>query len=141
MGHDCQLYSVEIDPAMVEAMATKVTDPRLHVIEGDAAKLPQLLEQAGCTGPVDAVISSLGMSLLPPEVRESIFTGIKTVLAPGKPYVQYAYFHARVIVWTGSRGFSQFNIREHLAPHFGQMQRQLVFANVPPAAVYTCSNS
>ncbi len=141
MPHDCRLFSIEIDPAMVEAMATKVSDPRLHVIEGDAAKLPQILEREGCTRPIDAVISSLGMSLLAPEVRESIFAGIKAVLAPGRPYVQYAYFHARVIVWTGSRGFSQFNIREHLAPHFGQMNRQLVFANVPPAAVYTCSNS
>ena len=141
MPHDSRLFSIEIDPAMVEAMGNKLSDTRLHVIEGDAANLPSLLRAAGCDEPIDAVISSLGMSLLPADVRESIFRSIKAVLGPARPYVQYAYFHARVVVWTGSRGFTQFNIREHLAPHFQQMQRQLVFANVPPAAVYTCCNT
>lgn len=138
MAADATLYTVEIDEALVTTASRALVDPRLRWIHGSAADLPAELRRQGETEPIDVVISSLGMSLLPPEIRDAVIAGVTEVLAPGGIYVQYAYFHARAVVWSSERGFSQFNIRRYLRPHFRELRRELVFANVPPAAVYTC---
>lgn len=138
MASDAVLYTVEIDEALVTTASAAILDPRIRWIHGSAADLPAELAARGEDAPIDVVVSSLGMSLLPAEIRDAVIAGVTEVLAPGGIYVQYAYFHARAVVWSSERGFSRFNIRDYLKPHFRELQRELVFANVPPAAVYTC---
>ncbi len=133
-----QIYSVEIDEKMVETASSAIRDPRLRFVHGSAADVHTLLPQLGCERPVDVVISSLGMSLLPDQVRDEVMRSVSQILSPTGVYIQYAYVHARVFVWSPNSGVSRFNIRRYLSPHFGDLRRKVIMANIPPAAVYTC---
>ncbi|MCA9637799.1 MAG: methyltransferase domain-containing protein [Myxococcales bacterium] len=135
---DAEIYSVEIDGKLIESASTSIRDPRLRWIHGSAADLERLLPDHGCAGPVDVVVSSLGMSLLPPELRDAISDAVLRTLAPHGIYIQYAYVHARAMTWSPERGFSRFNIRRYLSPRFGELNRTIIVPNMPPAAVYTC---
>ena len=135
---DARLLAVEIDAAMARRLEDTLPDPRLRVIHGSAADLPAILAAEGVFAPVDAVISGLGMSLLLPEIRDAVLAGVTRVLADDGVFAQFAYLHARAVVWSPSRGLSHFSIRPYLAPHFGRLDRRLVGRNLPPAAVYAC---
>lgn len=135
---DARIFSIEIDEKLVETASRAIVDPRLHFIHGSATDIDSLLPAHGCDDPVDVVISSLGMSLLAPEIRDGVVRAVTSTLDPAGVYIQYAYFHARVFVWSSARGVYRFNIRRYLEPHFGDLERKLIVANVPPAAVYTC---
>ncbi len=135
---DARIYSFEIDEKLVETARRAIVDPRLRFVHGSATDVHTILPELGCHDPVDVIISSLGMSLLPADIRDGVMRSVAATLSPDGIYVQYAYFHARVIVWSHDRGFSRFNIRDYLSPRFADLQRKLIVANVPPAAVYTC---
>lgn len=138
MPADAKLYAVEIDGPLLEATARRLPDPRLVPIHGSAADLHDLLAAAGHEGPVDAVVSCLGMSLLPPDLRQSILASSISILGGDGVFVQYGYLHARVVVYSPIRGWSRFNLQRYLQDHFGQIQQQRVIANFPPADVFVC---
>ena len=133
-----RLYAVEIDGPLLDATARRLPDPRLVPIHGSAADIAELLAAAGHTGPVDAVVSCLGMSLLPPELRQSILAGSIAALAPDGVFVQYGYLHAKVFVYSPQRGFSRFDLEAYLQRHFATIRQQRVIANFPPADVFVC---
>lgn len=135
---DAKIYSFEIDEKLVETATAAIVDPRLRFVHGSAADIDRILPELGCHDPVDVVVSSLGMSLLPADIRDDIMRSVAATLSPDGVYIQYAYFHARFVVWSPGRGLWRFNIRDYLSPRFADLQRKLIVANVPPAAVYTC---
>lgn len=141
MRPDARLYGVEIDGPLLDATARRLPDPRLVAIHGSAADLPALLADAGSDGKVDAIVSCLGMSLLPPDLREAITESATRVLAPGGVFVQYGYLHAHVLVYSTSRGFSRFHLGRHLERYFSEQRRQIVVPNIPPAEVLVCRGS
>ncbi|MCY1061864.1 L-histidine N(alpha)-methyltransferase [Nannocystis sp. SCPEA4] len=141
MRPDARLYGVEIDGPLLEATARRLPDPRLVAIHGSAADLAEHLAAAGEHGKVDAIVSCLGMSLLPPELRDAIIDSAARVLAPGGVFVQYGYLHAHVIVYSTSRGFSQFHLGRYLGRYFAEQRRQIVVPNIPPAEVLVCRGS
>lgn len=141
MRPDARLYGVEIDGGLIAATARRLPDPRLVPIHGSAADLEQLLARAGCDGPIDAIVSCLGMSLLPPDVRDAITESAARVLARGGVFVQYGYLHARVVVYSTTRGFSRFHLGRHLGRYFSEQRRQIVVPNLPPAEVLVCRGS
>lgn len=139
MRPDAKLYGVEIDGPLLQATARRLPDPRLVAIHGSAADLAEHLSDA--VGKVDAIVSCLGMSLLPPDLRDAITESAARVLAPGGVFVQYGYLHAHVIVYSTSRGFSRFHLGRHLGRYFGEQRRQIVVPNIPPAEVLVCRRS
>lgn len=138
MAPNARLYAVEIDGPLLAATARRLPDARLVPIHGSAADLHALLAAAGHEGPVDAVVSCLGMSLLPPELRQSILASSISILGTTGVFVQYGYLHARVVVYSPIRGWSRFNLQRYLQGHFAQIQQQRVMANFPPADVFVC---
>ena len=138
MPADAKLYAVEIDGPLLDATARRLPDPRLVPIHGSAADLHELLAAAGHEGPVDAIVSCLGMSLLTPELRHSILASSIAMLGNEGVFVQYGYLHARVVVYSPVRGWSRFNLQRYLQGHFEQIQQQRVMANFPPADVFVC---
>lgn len=138
MPADARLFAVEIDGPLLEATARRLPDPRLVPIHGSAADITKLLAEAGHTGPVDAVVSCLGMSLLPPDLRQEILASSIAALAPDGVFVQYGYLHAKVAVYSPNRGFSRFDLAAYLQRHFEEVQQQRVLANFPPADVFVC---
>jgi len=135
---DARLYAVEIDGPLLEATARRLPDPRLVPLHGSAADLTDLLSAAGHTGPVDAIVSSLGMSLLPPDLRESIVASALAVLKPGGVFVQFGYLHTKIVVYSPVRGWSRFDLPDYLERHFHRIHKQRVIANFPPADVFVC---
>lgn len=141
MRADARLIAIEIDASLAEQVRATLVDPRLEVICGSAADLPQILAAAGVRSPVDVVISGLGMSMLAPAVREAVVDGVRSVLADAGIFVLFGYVHARALVWSRRGGFSRFNVRGFLAERFGSLEREVITLNLPPAAVYTCRRS
>ncbi len=136
MQRDAKLFTFEIDEPIHDELVRTVRDPRLHAILGSAEHLKTLLAEHGHEGPVDAVVSSLGMSLIPPEVRDRIMDAVAEVLAPGGVYVQFGYVHTRHFVYSTARGFGGFDYHGFLKARFDRVTRRAVPLNVPPAYVY-----
>lgn len=76
MRPDATLFTIELDPAIHDELVRSVRDPRLVAICGSAEHLTELLAERGCEGEVDAVMSSLGMSMLPPPIRDRIVDAV-----------------------------------------------------------------
>lgn len=136
MRKDARLFTIEIDPPIHEALVRNVRDPRLTAICGSAADIEPLLAQHGFDGKVDAVVSSLGMSLIPGPIREQILDASRRVLAPHGVYVQFGYFHTRHVAYTKDRGWSGFDYEGMLRRHFPRVSKKPVPLNVPPAWCY-----
>jgi len=138
MPASARLFAVEIDGPLLDATARRLPDPRLVPIHGSAADIAELLAAAGHTGPVDVVVSCLGMSLLSPELRTAILGSSIAALAPDGVFVQYGYLHAKTVVYSPQRGFSRFDLRAYLQRHFMTIRQRRVIANFPPADVFVC---
>ncbi len=136
MRKDARLFTIEIDEPLHEELVRRVHDPRLTAILGSAEHIEELLAKHGYEGKVDAVVSSLGMSLIPPVVRERILASAARVLAPNGIYVQFGYFHTRYVTWTKDEGLKGFDYLKTLKRYFPKVSRKPVPANIPPAWVY-----
>lgn len=136
MRSDAELYTFEIDPPIHEQLVRNVTDPRLRAICGSAEHIGELLKEHGCDGKVDAVVSSLGMSLIPPDVRDRILSSIVECLAPDGVYVQFGYIHTKWVVYSTARGFVPFHYRRYLEARFERVEKRAVPLNFPPAWVF-----
>ena len=137
MKPDARLFTIEIDAPLHNELVRNVEDPRLTPILGSAEYIGELLAKNGHEGQVDVVMSSLGMSLIPNEIRERILESAKRALKPGGIYVQFGYIHTRYITWTKDSGLQGFNYMKTLQRHFSQVTRKPIPANFPPAWVYT----
>jgi phosphatidylethanolamine/phosphatidyl-N-methylethanolamine N-methyltransferase len=131
-----KLFTIEIEDSIHEALCRNVEDPRLVPMLGSAADVESMLASRGFVGKVDAVMSGLGMSLIPSAIREQILEGARRVLAPHGVYVQFGYVHTKYLVYTKERGFGGFDYEAMLKRHFPRVTKSPVPLNVPPAWVY-----
>jgi phospholipid N-methyltransferase len=136
MRPDARLFTIEIDEPLHNELVRRVRDPRLTAILGSAEHIEELLAERGFEGKVDAVVSSLGMSLIPPAIRERILESAARVLAPQGTYVQFGYIHTKYVTWTKGEGLKGFDYMKTLKRHFRSVTRKPVPANIPPAWVY-----
>lgn len=140
MPRDASLCTIECDALMNDVLVAQVRDRRLDAVLGDAQDTAEIMAKRGLAGKVDAVYSSLGLSLLTTEARERIVGAVASVLKPRGVYVQYVYCHAPYVVYSPTRGWMKFNARPYLEGRFTRVSRRLVPLNLPPAWVYACSN-
>ncbi|MEU5846740.1 class I SAM-dependent methyltransferase [Saccharopolyspora shandongensis] len=121
--------AIELDAGMVEYLGSEL--PWLEVIQGDAARLGDLLADAGIDK-VDAVVSGLPWSIFPAKLQHDILGQVGAVLAPGGAFTTFAYVHA-----LGMAGAQQFRRRLDLS--FDEvLTSRTVWRNVPPARIYVC---
>lgn len=120
--------AVEVDGDLVAHLGRRM--PWLEVLHGDAADLPALLAGAGL-GSVDAVVSSLPWTLLPPAQRRSMLATIAATLAPGGVFTTISTLTA---LPTRVRDF-----RHQLDDTFHEVVATApVWRNVPPSRLYVC---
>lgn len=136
MRKDAKLFTIEIESSLQDALVRNVVDPRLVAVLGSAADVESILHARGFDGKVDAVMSGLGMSLIPSVIREEILEGARKVLAPHGVYVQFGYFHTKHVAYTKETGFRGFDYEAMLKRHFSRVTKSPVPMNVPPAWVY-----
>lgn len=117
------LVLVERDPELASFLRRHFSGPR--IVEGDAARLPQLLEQQGISS-VAAVVSSLPLLSLPAEIVNGIVAGVFKAMPRGAGLVQFTYGPTPPVPrllrerfrLTGTRG-------------------RRIWRNIPPAVVWT----
>ncbi|MDA3625030.1 methyltransferase domain-containing protein [Saccharopolyspora oryzae] len=121
--------AVEIDPKLVRYLER--TKPWLEVIEGDATHLRKLLDEAG-VDKVDAVISSIPWTLLPPQKQRDLLHEAASVMSADGVFTTVTYL---TTLW---RPPTQAFV-DALHDTFDEvMPRSTVWRNVPPARVYAC---
>jgi phospholipid N-methyltransferase len=129
------LHLVELDGELLDRTVKDCADPRLRPLHGDAAGIGSL----PCRGEVDAVVSSLGLSLMTADERTAILRAVVEVLAPGATVTQYSYLHARWLVYSaGRKRWEAWYARSFLEAFFGEVTSELVLPNLPPSVAYTC---
>jgi phosphatidylethanolamine/phosphatidyl-N-methylethanolamine N-methyltransferase len=123
-----RFVAVELDGQLVHYLRRRL--PWLEVLEGDASELRSLLDGAG-VGPVDAVVSSLPWTLLPPEKQRTMLAGIAATLAPGGVF-------ATITTLTALPSLVR-ELRRHLDATFEEVVRtRAVWRNVPPSRLFVC---
>jgi phosphatidylethanolamine/phosphatidyl-N-methylethanolamine N-methyltransferase len=123
MGPNTQLFCFEMNPVFVEEHL-QFNDPRIHVITDSAEHIGKHLAEHGITE-VDYIISSLPLTILPPEVKEKIIEESRRLLRSKGIYMQYQYMTT---------------VAKLLRSKFKKVKIGFVPFNIPPAFVYTCHN-
>ncbi|MEP6715137.1 MAG: methyltransferase domain-containing protein [Terriglobia bacterium] len=135
---DAHVLALDINGAFIKHLHDTCHDPRLVAVCGSATDLRALLAEHGA-GPVDAVVSSLGLTSMDPETRALIVGEIAACLVPGGIMTQYQYIHACAgHLDLGKRRFSRFNEASFLRKFFNTVGIGHVLRNFPPALVFTC---
>jgi len=118
-----RLVAVECDPLL--AMFLRRNFTALRVIEGDAARLGDLLAASGIDR-LAVVVSSLPLLSLPAEIVTEIVEGVFAALPAGAALVQFTY---------GPKAPIPAALGQRLHLEAGRGPR--IWRNVPPAVVWT----
>jgi phospholipid N-methyltransferase len=80
----------ETNRDFVSLLRTSLRDPRLHVVEGSAERVGEVLEELGLEV-ADYVVSGIPFSIMPPEVRDSVLRTTQRVLRADGQFLVYQF--------------------------------------------------
>lgn len=133
---NARLLAFEVSPRFVRYLREEIRDPRLEVIPVSAANLVEELGKRGI-GRADAVLSSLGCSLMPEKVVRDVLDAASQVIGNHGVFTQFQYVH-RMRIENGRPTY--FDVAPWLNQHFQLVNRRMIVRNLPPAFVYDCRN-
>jgi phospholipid N-methyltransferase len=122
MRPDASLIAIETNPEFVYFLRSSTRDDRLHVVEGSAESVDEILRQHGHER-ASYIISGIPFSTIPAPVRESILRKTCSVLEPRGAFLVYQ-FSTRVL--------------RDLQRIFHYVRRQFEPLNVLPAHLFFC---
>ena len=122
MPKNARLVVLEINPIMAVHLRERIADPRVHIIEGDAADLSLHLEKLSLGKP-NYIISGLPLNNFSHPVRQSILSSIEEVLDEEGLYIQFQYLLTSL---------------KHIRSMFDAKVLSYEYRNLPPAFVYGC---
>jgi phospholipid N-methyltransferase len=122
MRSDAILIAIEVNPDFVAHLRASLTDERLHVVEGSAESVDEILERFG-RGKANYIISGIPFSTISPEARERIIRNTAESLAPAGAFLVFQ-FSTRVL--------------EDLQRIFRYVRRTFEPLNVLPAHLFFC---
>lgn len=128
------VLAFEVSGPFVQHLRHKIRDPRLNVVHAGAETAGDELRRRGITR-VDAALSSLGSSLMPDGLMETILAGLQPFLDSESVFTQFQYMH-RIRVHDGR--VSYFDVEPLLREFFSDIRRSSVWINLPPAFVFDC---
>jgi len=89
MSADSHLLLFELDPAFSRDLARQFADDRrVHVVHGDAARLPQELARRGFSH-CDYILSGIPFSILKIDKKRALLQKTHDALAPGGRFIIY----------------------------------------------------
>lgn len=110
------LLLFELDPDLSRHLDRQFADdPRVHVINGDAAQLPQELERRGIPR-CDYIVSGIPFSILEIEKKRALLEKTYDALAPGGSFIIYQVTN---------------ELRQH-ATLFDHAESEYFLQNIPP---------
>jgi phospholipid N-methyltransferase len=140
MRPDARLYALDVNPVFVTHVRRKLADRRLVPIVARAEDLGEIMRQIGARS-VDAIISSLGLSMMEDQQRREIMGQAARYLDGSGILSQYQYLHAAGEPnWFCNVGLKRFSEERFLKQYFGRVISERVIRNLPPARVYTCKH-
>jgi phospholipid N-methyltransferase len=122
MGPDSILIAIETNPDFVSYLRDSIKDERLHVVEGSAESVDEILRRYGQSN-ASYIISGIPFSTIPAPVRERILLKTCEVLKPGGSFLVYQ-FSSRVL--------------QDLQRIFRYVRRKFEPLNVLPAHLFFC---
>jgi phosphatidylethanolamine/phosphatidyl-N-methylethanolamine N-methyltransferase len=117
---DATIILLELNENFYKLLKETFTDPRVEVLYRSADEIDVVLKERNIEK-VDAILSSLPLTVIPAEVKEKIVSQSYAALKVGGTYVQYQY---------------SLNAKKLLTATFGKLKMGFVAINVPPAFVY-----
>jgi len=120
-----QLIVIELNDAFYEALQAKIKAPNLHLIHGSADQITQTLQRLNLPK-ADYILSSLPLSNFPAALRNTILDEVKNNLQDNGKLIQFQY----------SRG-----LQKLYGNFFKEVKIDYTALNLPPAFIYTCTNS
>lgn len=129
-----RILAFEVNRRFVDYLRSQFTAPHIEVIGRGAEYLADELDQRGIDK-VDAVVSSLGLGLLPEPLVNNLIDTIAKRLDPAGVFTQFQYVH-RMRMDEGRPAF--FDAEPLLRRRFDRVRRRVIFRNLPPAFVYEC---
>jgi len=116
MSADSRLLLFELDPAFARDLERQFADdPRVHVVHGDAAKLPEELKRLGIAH-CDYILSGIPFSILEIKKKRALLEKTYEALADGGRFIIYQVTN---------------ELRQH-ATLFDQAESEYVLQNIPP---------
>jgi phosphatidylethanolamine/phosphatidyl-N-methylethanolamine N-methyltransferase len=116
MSSDSQLLLFELDAAFSRDLKRQfANDSRVHVINGDAASLPQELERLGIPN-CDYIVSGIPFSILDIRKKRALLQKTYDAVTPGGSFIIYQVTN---------------ELRQH-ATHFDGADSEYFLQNIPP---------
>ncbi|MBI5624169.1 MAG: methyltransferase domain-containing protein [Elusimicrobia bacterium] len=138
MPSNAKLLAFELNATLAEFARSQLADPRLEIVCRGAQELLSDLSARG-KREVDAIASSLGLTLMPDRTRHEILRTVVGALKPSGVFTQLVYMHGIAVPWKKFEGGLQpFPADEFLEDYFRHIEREWVLRNAPPAFVYVC---
>jgi phosphatidylethanolamine/phosphatidyl-N-methylethanolamine N-methyltransferase len=138
MRPDARLYALDINPRFIDFLRNAIDDRRLVPIAGSAEDLGPILAARNVRH-ADAIVSSLGLSMMTKPQRERILREMRHCLRPGGVFSQFQYLHARHAPrYLNFFGVEAFCEEKFLRQYFSRISLHTVLRNFLPATVYTC---
>jgi len=138
MTPDSRLLTLEINRNFVRHLRVHCQDRRMTLLQADATDLLHQL-YANRTGPIHAVISSLGLTAMSPEQRARIVQAAELCLAPAGIMTQFQYLTSQAPVPDLMKAqIRRFQGGHFLKRYFPSVSAKVVLLNLPPAVVFTC---
>jgi phospholipid N-methyltransferase len=134
MPRESTLLAFEINPRFARYLRETISDSRMVVITNSAENVREEVRRRGFQH-VDAVASSLALTLMPEQLKHNILSESGGVLGDSGVFTQYLYLHG--VQWQGGRP-SIFAGASLLRGYFRDVQQTIVWPNFPPAFVYAC---
>jgi phospholipid N-methyltransferase len=119
MGGDSQLFLFELDPAFSRDLERQfASDPRVHVINRDAASLSEELALRGIAH-CDYILSGIPFSILEIKKKRALLQDTYDALRPGGAFIIYQVTN---------------ELRQH-ATFFDRAESEYCLQNIPPMFV------
>ena len=119
---EATFLAFEIEPDLASAVAARLKDPRLHVINDSAEHVENYLEGTKA----DYIVSSVPFTSLPADVRHGLIEAARGALSPNGRMLVLQY--STTVLPDLERSFAR--IRQRFSP-----------LNIPPAFLFACSTS
>lgn len=117
---DTKIFVFELNEDFYKLLKTKFNDPRLILVNDSAENIDKIINQHGIQE-VDAVISSLPLTVIPLPIKNKILDAVYNALKAGGIFTQYQY---------------TLSAKNLIEERFGKLKMSFASINFPPAFIY-----
>lgn len=117
---DCKIFVFELNDEFHSLLKIKIQDPRIILLNKSAEDIDTVMKEYGVKE-VDAILSSLPLTVIPDKIKKRIIIKSYDVLKPGGKYVQYQY---------------SLNAKKLIKMKFSNLKMAFSTINIPPAFIY-----